>query len=482
MRYVCSDSSTLKGGQCVSEWATCPPGYSSTLNQCERIVLKKQTCTSDEELHGRQCRTTSTSLPQLVCPSGYDLVNEQCEKVSTCEPQLRCPSSAVLRGDQCVTSVAVAQPRFDCPSGYNLDHSSDEPRCGRDVPYRCTRELWTTKCGHGHHHHLRFPDYKSKDAPVQQPTVKCSPTKRVVPDTCTKLVFVPVVKVPCEVGCSTTSSSPAQVVCESGRLENGMCVIADVRPLKRICQTGVLQPDGNCLTVIERKALSVCPEGVSLDNDRCVVAVPLVTREKVSQRTPEAICDLGVLKGSVCVGNEAIARPQVCPPGSEDRSSFCILAQPIGMAGLRVVKQVPEFVCPNGQIANADGCSVVSVVDPLYGCASGAVEEQSRCVYSANSVPSPPQILMSAPQLRCIESGQRLEGTRCIESVPFHLECPAGFTSFSNDKGRECSCSHAPILRCPTGTQQLGKKCIKKRYAPPQVTIVRTCTKGEPGC
>jgi hypothetical protein len=329
---------------------------------------------------------------------------------------------------------------------------------------------------------------------------KCHQVPVQVPKTCTKQETAQV-KYICGDGgvlvgksCQLQQFSPAMQICTAGDMDaaTGRCLKISIAPASWHCASGTDAGERTCVEYDTLPADYVCPPGTDAVNDfkslKCVERKPeILFPNKVVKQPAKIVCRIGTLKGRVCVQPVRVQREFECPVGSSadvmGKEGKCVVAADSILPPPVEVAAPPRYVCPDGQAAPQKLCFTMEGAPIEEYCPHGMAFADGKCVAAVELIQPAPIVKATAAMPTCPE-GFALHGSVCKTSqqLPATKLCPMGFEMQYQGGKESCTKAHDLQAVCPPQTIQSAEGCISRKYAPPQVTIVRTCTKGQPGC
>lgn len=461
--YTCSKGETLKGRTCVSV-ASFDCSTTKTRTVCEdnkphtkgsywlrSLNLKKEqtsyhsknVCHEVEEVVPKTCTKSNTRSADGACPAGYEQSGKSCTATSSVPAEVITPAPRIIS----------AEPKMVCPEG------------------GCS---WTEKADLEHF----CPDawYEAGDRCLQT-TEKIQPEPRKV-----TLPAKMVCNAGTGLGCTDKEEAELEHFCPSSFTEIGDKCIKTAEliqpeprtvtiPAKQVCSGGGKL---TCIDIEEAELNYFCPRFTVEIRGRCLKLAALIRpRPRRVAIAPTMVCSGG--DGFLCTTTDKAELDYFCADGYTMIGEKCVATAEKIQPAPRRIAIAPNMVCSAG---TGSSCIEIEKAEKTYFCPRGTVEIRDKCVKILALIRPRPRTVTIAARFQCTD-GFNLSGKRCLttESSEYDEFCAPSYYRL----GDKCAKSAEHLSICKLGVKT-DKSCVVTKSAPPKVTIVRQCTKGEAGC
>lgn len=533
----CPDAYVLKDSMCVKEIHIpphCPTHFQLFNENCIKYAPVIAKCPPLFEPSHKGCKKTTKIAKISECPHGYTLENTKCIKVKEEESYSVCDTGDKVH-DGCLI-IQTAPKLHVCPPGFELlDHE-----CMREETYDCSSPVSKDAyaCGAAFRHQVRsnvfersllgeyndnnkYNSYNRYNMGATFEQSSCEPPSPHISKTCTKQHRIP----------------PAETCPDNFDITPSECIKNVIRPARFVqpppqvlIQEPLLTcPPGGCMLVEKAEEKLFCPEGFTYGENKCFKFADLIQpKPKVITVVPTMVCTGG--EEPLCKNIKQIPYEHFCPENFQRHLETCIKTADFVIPPVKIKNISPKFICTHG---TGPDCVEVSEMPMHYFCPQGYIDmlNGDQCVRNKMHIVPAPKTVYKKPYMQCTGG----EGPKCEvkKTAPFDTFCPNDSVDIGNKcvksinvivpppnilkqlpshtckDGFELSGQHcvtsitAPVhMFCQTGHELIGDKCVKfihklpvctlgekvdggckvLKTTKPKVTIVRTCTKGQPGC
>lgn len=336
---------------------TCPADYILKNNNCvlKKIAAKESKCPKGYKDYSGQCVKFNQEKAVLVCPPNHVEKGHKCIYETLIPQTPYCPKETVLQGNVCVKMYEKEPKKFECPSGFKMDHGGE---C-----IAVEKIEATSKCMIGQ------DDGKKKCITQEfiEPDVKClKDSGNLEKGSCVKQKTT-APKVSCPKGfkkaagkdgiCTKTIKAKAEFRCPPGsEMHAHKCTAAKSIAVSYECKSGYEFFGGHCVKRLIGKSNVVCPKEYKLvDGNTC---------QRKFQQEAKSICAHGSSKkGDKCV--EYLKPYAECPKKfSLDSHGKCIQTETAQM----------EYTCPAGALLSGHECQRVPPLGETKGKANTVID------------------------------------------------------------------------------------------------------------